>query len=169
MIGDVEIGSPDNSVFYRKIGNLFPSVNVRHIRLQVNLSQVRGISTTICTHVQNLEPYLNYMNSTVFAQLSSEIQGANSALPSSEQQKFPSDSFRIQFTAVLGLLNRLCAQSLQNTQLLDEILGGQPITVASNQEQQPLTAIAAGFSLLFSGYNTYELQRISSEGRLLSI
>lgn len=65
---------------------------------------------------------------------------------------------------MLGLLNRLCSQSLENSQLLDEILGGQPITVASNRgKRQALVAIAAGLSLLFSGYNTYELQQISSE------
>ena len=160
---EVEIGTPDDSVFYRKIGNLYPSVNVGHIRLQVNLSQVRGISTTICNHVPNLEPYLNYLNGTAFTNLSAEIKAAYNGLPNSEKEKVPSDTFKIQYRSILGLLNRLCAQSLENSQLLDEVLGGQPITVASNRgKRQALVAIAAGLSLLFSGYNTYELQRISS-------
>ena len=52
----VEITTPSNSVFYRKMGNLYPSVNVGHIRLQINLTKVRGITTTICSHADNLAP-----------------------------------------------------------------------------------------------------------------
>ena len=38
----VEITTPDNSVFYRKIGNLYPSVNVGHIRLQKTSARLKG-------------------------------------------------------------------------------------------------------------------------------
>lgn len=86
---DIDIGSPDNSVFYRKIGNLYPRVNVGHIRLQVNLSQVRVISTTICNHIVNLEPYLNYLNGTAFDQLSDQIKASYNGLPNSEKIKVP--------------------------------------------------------------------------------
>ena len=109
---DIDIGSPDNSVFYRKIGNLYPSVNVGHIRLQVNLSQVRGISTTICNHIVNLEPYLNYLNGTAFTKLSAEIKASYNGLPNSEKAKVPSDTFKVQYRSLLGLLNRLCSQCL---------------------------------------------------------
>ena len=109
---EIDIGTPDNSVFYRKIGNLYPSVNVGHIRLQVNLSQVRGISTTICNHVPNLEPYLDYLNGTAFTKLSAEIKASYNGLPNSEKEKVPSDTFKVQYRSILGLLNRLWAQSL---------------------------------------------------------
>ena len=72
--------------------------------------------------------------------------------------------FTVTYRAQLAMLNRYCVQSLEATQLMDEVLGGQPINVRGNRgKRQVLTTIAAGVSLLLSGYNTYELQRISSE------
>ena len=84
--GEVEVGTPDNSVFYRKIGNLYPSVNVGPIRLKINLLQVRGITTTIRNQVADLEPFLNYVNETIFSTMSSEIQAAYVSLPPEEKQ-----------------------------------------------------------------------------------
>ena len=92
--GDVEVGTPDNSVFNRKIRNLYPSANVGHIRLKVNLMQVRGTTTTICSHVTNLEPFLNYVNATVFSTMSAEIRAAYGALSSEEKVKLPQKCIR---------------------------------------------------------------------------
>ena len=63
--GKVEVGTPENSASYRKIGHLYSPVKVGHIRQQVDLNQVRGITTTICSHVTDLEPFLDYKKSTV--------------------------------------------------------------------------------------------------------
>ena len=67
----VEISTPDNSVFHRKIGSLYQSVNVGHIRLQINLTKVRGITTTICSHSDNLSPYLTYTNFSLLTKMNS--------------------------------------------------------------------------------------------------
>ena len=161
---DVEITVPDNSVFYRKIGTLYPSVNVGHIRLQINLTKVRGITTTTCSHPDNLSPYLTYTNSSILNEMSGSIQAAFNGLPSDQKENTPSPMFTMTYRFQLAMLNRFCTQNLESTQLLDEVLGGQPINVRENRgKRQILTTIAAGLSLLLSGYNTYELQRISSE------
>ena len=160
----VEITVPDNSVFYRKIGTLYPSVNVGHIRLQINLTKVRGITTTICSHPDNLSPYLTFTNSSILNQMIASIKAAFNGLPSEQKDNIPSPMFTMTYRSQLAMLNRFCTQSLESTQLLDEVLGGQPINVRGNRgKRHILTTIAAGLSLLLSGYNTYELQRISSE------
>ena len=148
----VEIDTPDNSVFYRKIGNLYPSVNVGHIRLQINLTKVRGITTTICSHSDDLSPYLQYTNSSLLTEMSGPIQSAFNALSDDQKKDIPSPMFVMTYRAQLAMLNRFCVQSLEATQLLDEALGGQPINVRGNRgKRQVLTTIAAGLSLLLSG------------------
>lgn len=93
-----------------------------------------------------------------------EKQAAYGALAEEEKVKIPSKMYTLTYQAQLEMLNRFCTQSLENSQQLDEILGGQPITVSSNRgKRQILTTIVAGLSLLLSGYNSYELQQISRE------
>ena len=46
--------------------------------------------------------------------------------------------YTITYQAQLGILNRFCTQSLENSQLLDEILGEQPITVSSNRGKRKI-------------------------------
>ena len=101
----VEIETPDNSVFYRKMGNLYPSVNVGHIRLQINLTKVRGITTTICSHSSDLSPYLEYTNTTLLSQMSSSIQSAFNALSPDQKLAVPTPMFTMTFRAQLAILN----------------------------------------------------------------
>ena len=111
----VEIDTPDNSVFYRKVGNLYPSVNVGHIRLQINLTKVRGITTTICSHSNDLSPYLEYTNTSLLTQMSTSIQSAFNSLSEDQKLEVPTPMFTMTYRAQLAMLNRFCVQSLEST------------------------------------------------------
>ena len=82
-----------------------------------------------------------------------------------QQAAFPTNSFRSAFTAQIQMIEALCRRSLEQVRLLEEVLGGNPITISSYNrgKRQIFAGIAAGLSLLLSGYNTYELSQISSE------
>lgn len=82
-----------------------------------------------------------------------------------QQAKFPSGSFRSAYTAQVQMTESLCRRSVEQVRLLEEILGGDPITISSyNRGRRHIFAgVAAGLSLFLSGYNTYELLQISSE------
>ena len=103
---DVEITVPDNSVFYRKMGTLYPSVNVGHIRLQINLTKVKGITTTICSHPDNLGPYLTYTNTSILSQMSADIQAAFNGLSNDRKEGIPSPMFTMTYRSQLAMLNR---------------------------------------------------------------
>lgn len=153
-------------MFYRKIDTLYPSVNIGQVRLDVSLVQERGITQSICGHAKHLKPYQDYTNQTVFGAMSEDLRVANTALSADGKAAIALRGFQVTYSANINMMDRMCTQSLDNTKLLEEILGGEPITIAKNQgrkKRQNLTTTAAGLSHLLSGYNTYELQQISSE------
>lgn len=47
---EVKVYNPDDSVFYKKIGILCPSINVEHSHLQTNLLKIR-CSFNLCSRI----------------------------------------------------------------------------------------------------------------------
>ena len=91
--------------------------------------QVRGVTTTICDHVKKLKPYFEYTNQNVPGAMSNELKAVYSVLSAESKTGIPSRDLKVTYAPQVSMLDRVCTQSLENTQLLDDILGEQPITI----------------------------------------
>ena len=70
----IKIEKPKDAVFYKRLGTMYPSVNLGHIRITVDVASIEEIGRRICRHSLELHPYENWTNLMIIQSMGTAIQ-----------------------------------------------------------------------------------------------
>lgn len=97
----VIISTPENSIIYKKIGRLFPSLNYGHIRTTVDMSTFPNITHRICSSAKIFKDLITWTDAPTLDLLHDNI--ASKFQNASYSDKYPSRPFQLQMRAMVGV------------------------------------------------------------------
>ena len=158
----IQILQPSPSVIFQQVGALYPTLNFAHIRVSANLSELQATTHRVCSTGTLFKGLSNYTSPGILRNINPL---AANAFSSAEAGRYPTKSFTSVMRAMVSSIESKCHEGEVSIGLVQQIFRSVPIasstrdTINDRSKKQILGAI----SLLFSAYNLYEIQQLSSE------
>ena len=126
----ITISRPNKTIVYKKIGKMYPAVNMGHIRITVNISQMREIVENLCEMARLTAATRQYTKTAIMHQLSQQVQTIYSN--STEKQNCHSLSFAKAMNSNVKQLVAYCDQAKGIMALVSEVLGAEAVTMKAS-------------------------------------
>lgn len=158
----IQILKAEPSVIFQQVGVLYPTLNFAHVRVSANLTEMESISAGICQSAKLFKGLSKYTDPEILHNVHPSIA---EAFNSAEDGRYPTKPFSSIMKAIITGLESKCREGEVSLGLVQQIFRSVPIasstrdTTHERRKKQVLGAI----SLLFSMYNQYEIQQLSSE------
>lgn len=148
------------SVIFQKIGALCPTLSFGHVRVSANLSEHQDTAHRVCSTTMLFKGLTNYTTPGILHNLSPQVATAFSL---AEQGKYPSKPFTSFMKAMVNTIESKCHLGEVGIGLVQQIFRSAPIASSTRDTIHDKRQILGAISLLFSAYNFYEIQQLSSE------
>lgn len=156
----VTITKPENSIIYKQIGRLFPSLNFSHVRTNIDMSIFPNITQQICNTGMIFKQFVDWTSNDTLDHLHANIRSKfNNA---SYGEKYPSRPYQLQMRTMVRDMEMRCTKTNGIKELVRQLFAAKPIS-SELRDVYDKRFIAEAISLLFSGYNLYEKFELSSE------
>lgn len=154
----VIITQPAESIIFQEVGRLYPSINTAHIRFTINTEDILKAKDEICNSVNKIENMYNY---TEFqGDSSSGIKASYEALDATNKAKYPSVTYKLTINGMHSKVIAACSEATAEYELMMSIVYAEPISVTHARNTR---GILDAISLIWSGYNSYQIRELSSE------
>lgn len=158
----IQILQPAPSVIFQQVGALYPTLNFAHIRVSANLSELQTTASRICNTATLFKGLPNYTSPGILRNIN---PSAADAFLSAEAGRYPTKTFTSVIRAMVSSMESKCHEGEVSLGLVQQIFRSVPIASSTRDttHERRKKQILGAISLLFSAYNLYEIQQLSSE------
>lgn len=159
----VQILQPPHSVICQEVGTLYPALNFGHVRITANLSELQETAHRVCNTAMLFKGLTNYTEPGILRNISP--QAAN-AFVAAERGKYPTKPFTSYMKAMVNTMESKCHDGEAGMGLVQQIFRSVPIASSTRNaiyDHHAKRQTFGAISLLFSAYNFYETQQLSSK------